>query len=330
MMLNAVDPGAALFSPFEPGSEDELCQPFRALKTTLIQVRAAHRDEYLEEAPFAIARGMRTGIVPSVDYFGARGDVPTNPELLDHLATRFMQGGWSQKAFLRALVLSRAYHMSSENDADAIKRDPENKLIWRMSRQRLDAEALRDSLLAVSGELIGSDGGPGLVLEERENCGDLVQQGVNPPNYNHRKPRPQQEFQRSIYLPVMRTNTINLDRIRNQFDFVNPAQIAGQRSQTVVPTQALFVMNNDLFRKRAKALADRLLKETPQADARLERLWLQALNRPVSDEERVIANSVLADLDAAISEPNAEVKEALKWHELCHSLLASNEFIFRI
>ena len=270
------------------------------------------------------------GIVRSVDYFGTRGELPSHPELLDHLATRFVQVGWSQKKLIRELVLSRTYRLSSANDVDAVQVDPDNRLLWRTNRQRLEAEAIRDSLLAVSGELIGSDGGPGLVLEERENCGDLVQQGVNPPNYNHRKPRPQQEFQRSIYLPVMRTNTINLDRIRNQFDFVNPAQIAGQRSQTVVPTQALFVMNNDLFRKRAKALADRLLKETPQADARLERLWLQALNRPVSDEERVIAKSVLADLDAAISEPNAEVKEALKWHELCHSLLASNEFIFRI
>jgi hypothetical protein len=79
-----------------------------------------------------------TGIVPSVDYFGTRGDVPTNPELLDHLATRFMQGGWSQKTFLRSLVLSRAYRLSSSNDALAMKLDPENKLFWRMNRQRLD------------------------------------------------------------------------------------------------------------------------------------------------------------------------------------------------
>jgi hypothetical protein len=90
------------------------------------------------------------GIVPSVDYFGARGDVPTHPELLDHLAARFMRGGWSQKQFIRALVLSRTYRLSSANQAAAMKLDPENKLYWRMNRQRLDAEALRDSLLARS------------------------------------------------------------------------------------------------------------------------------------------------------------------------------------
>ena len=143
-----------------------------------------------------------TGIVPSVDYFGTRGDVPTHPELLDHLATRFMQGGWSQKAFLRSLVLSRTYRLSSANEAAAMKLDPENKLYWRMNRQRLDAEALRDSLLAISGELTRDSGGPALVLENPENCGALSLKGVNPPNYRHRKPRPSQEFERTIYLPV--------------------------------------------------------------------------------------------------------------------------------
>ena len=145
-----------------------------------------------------------TGLVPSVDYFGTRGDAPTHPELLDHLATRFMQGGWSQKAFLRSLVLSRTYRLSSANDTAAMKLDPENKLFWRMNRQRLDAEALRDSLLAVSGELIRDGGGPALVLEHPENCGSLSLKGVNPPSYNHRNPRPTQEFVRTLYLPVLR------------------------------------------------------------------------------------------------------------------------------
>jgi hypothetical protein len=189
-----------------------------------------------------------TGIVPSVDYFGTRGDVPTNPELLDHLATRFMQGGWSQKAFLRSLVLSRSYRLSSSNDALAMKLDPENKLFWRMNRQRLDAEALRDSMLAISGELTRDSGGPALVLENPDNCGALALKGVNPPNYKHAKPRPTQEFERTVYLPVLRGGTAGPDRLRAFFDFVDPAGTAGQRNQTVVPTQSLFLLSNDLLR----------------------------------------------------------------------------------
>ena len=269
------------------------------------------------------------GIVHSVDYFGTRGETPSHPQLLDHLATRFMQNGqhgWSQKRLIRELVLSRTYRLSSTNDATAMQVDPDNRLLWRMNRGRLDAEAIRDSLLAVSGELITSHGGPALVLEEVENCGALVQQGVNPPNYNHRKSRPDQEFQRSIYLPVMRTNTTNLDRIRTHFDFVNPAQIAGQRSQTVVPTQALFVMNNELFRKRAKALAEHLITEFPQPDVRLEQLWLRVFSRPITDTERSAVTTFLRELDHA----PAEASESVAWQELCHSLLASNEFIFRL
>ncbi len=91
-----------------------------------------------------------------------------------------------------------------------------------MNRQRLDAEVLRDQLLAVSGELKPSVGGPALVLEDPDNCGDLVQKGVNPPNYAHRKPRADEEFVRTIYLPVMRTSTATHDRLRSFFDFVNP------------------------------------------------------------------------------------------------------------
>ena len=273
------------------------------------------------------------GIVRSVDYFGTRGETPSHPELLDHLATRFMQNGqhgWSQKQLIRELVLSRTYRLSSTNDATAMQVDPNNRLLWRMNRGRLDAEAIRDSLLAVSGELITSNGGPALVLEEVENCGALVQQGVNPPNYNHRKSRPKQEVQRSIYLPVMRTNTTNLDRIRTHFDFVNPAQIAGQRSQTVVPTQALFVMNNELFRKRAKALAEHLITEFPQSDVRLEQLWLRVFSRPITDTERSAVTTFLRELDHAPTEANEKVGESVAWQELCHSLLASNEFIFRL
>jgi hypothetical protein len=197
-----------------------------------------------------------------------RGETPSHPELLDHLATRFMKNGWSQKQLIRAIVLSRVYRLSSINDAASMKVDPGNRLLWRMHRLRLDAEAIRDSTLAISGELKESHGGPALVLESVENTGDLVAKGVNPPNYNHRKPRPSQEFERTIYLPVMRTGFTGEDRIRSYFDFVNPALIAGQRNQTIVPTQSLFLMNNDAYRKRAQLIIDRLFAQSKTQDER--------------------------------------------------------------
>lgn len=268
------------------------------------------------------------GIVRSVDYFGTRGESPSHPELLDHLASRFMNQGWSQKRLIRDLVLSHAYRMESSNNQDAMKIDPENKLIWRMNRQRLDAEAIRDGLLHISGELVQSEGGPALVLEEPENCGSLSLKGVNPPNYTHRKPRSSEEFQRTIYLPVMRTNFGTHDRIRAFFDFVNPAQIAGQRSQTVVPTQSLFVMNNELFRKRSRVLAARVLAESPDSEARLNYLWLVVFNRPITNSEYLEANEFLGGINSPLNAKDKEPELAL-WQELCHSLIASNEFIFR-
>jgi hypothetical protein len=268
------------------------------------------------------------GLVRSVDYFGARGEKPSHPELLDHLATRFMNGDWSQKALLKALVLSRSYRLSSASDTAGTNIDPENKLFWRMHRQRLDAEAMRDSMLAISGELTRDSGGPALVLENPDNCGALALKGVNPPNYAHKVPRPAQEFERTLYLPVLRNGFAGPDRLRNFFDFVNPAQAAGQRAQTVVPTQALFLLNNELLRKRAGALAKNLSETLKDRDSRITELWLRVLNRPASSEERNDAVAFLDKLAPLLKDKPAA--DSLAWHELCHSLLASNHFLFRL
>jgi hypothetical protein len=270
------------------------------------------------------------GLVRSVDYFGVRGESPSHPELLDHLANRFMNNGWSQKQLIRALVLSRVYRLRSTNSAAAIKVDPDNRWLWRMHRQRLDAEAIRDSALAISGELQESQGGPALVLENVENTGALALKGVNPPNYSHRKPRPAQEFERTIYLPVMRTGFTGEDRIRSYFDFVNPAQIAGQRNQTIVPTQSLFLMNNSSFRKRAVSLIDRLLIESKTENERLEQLWLSVLSRPISTSEREAAIAFINETQSLDTFDNQAISEAVAWQELCHGLLSSNQFIFRL
>ncbi|MEY4775568.1 MAG: hypothetical protein RL759_81 [Verrucomicrobiota bacterium] len=271
------------------------------------------------------------GLVRSVDYFGERGERPSHPELLDHLATRFMADGWSQKRFLRGLVLSRAYRLSSANHSEGLSLDPENRLFWRMNRQRLEAEAIRDSLLKVSGELATKSGGPSLALEIIENTGGLVAAGANPPSYNHSKSRPSQEFERTVYLPVMRNGPSSADKIRSFFDFVDPASITGQRNQTVMPTQSLFLLNNDLVRKRAGSMAKQLIAAHADENARLESLWLRAWNRPITAEERTNALAFLQEIAPLLMKPRAPAAlEAARWQELCHSLLASNAFIYRL
>jgi hypothetical protein len=199
-----------------------------------------------------------------------------------------------------------------------------------MHRLRLDAESIRDSTLAISGELRESHGGPALVLENVENTGSLVAAGVNPPNYAHKKPRPSQEFERTLYLPVMRTGFTGEDRIRNYFDFVNPALIAGQRNQTVVPTQSLFLMNNVAYRKRAKLIIDQLFAESKTREERLEQLWLRIVCRPTSPSERQDAIAFLEETQTLHTSDNMKNSETIAWQELCHSLLSSNHFVFRL
>ncbi len=193
------------------------------------------------------------GIVRSVDYFGSRGETPTHPELLDALALRFVADGWSQKRLIRRLVLSRAYAMSSAHDNRSDAVDPENRLLWRMNRRRLDAESLRDAWLAVAGTLNVRGGGPGLPLEYPENTGGLRKGDVNPPSFRLARFRPEQEFVRTVYLPIIRSGPqAGPAEVRNVFDFTQPGEIAGQRSMTTVPTQALFLMNARFLKRRAR------------------------------------------------------------------------------
>ncbi len=271
------------------------------------------------------------GLVRSVDYFGTRSDPPTHPELLDFLAKQFVEDGWSRKTLIRRLVLSRAYRMGSTHDAHASSVDPENRLLWRMNRRRLDAESLRDSLLAVSGRLAPSMGGPGLPLEYQENSGGLGKGGVNPPSFRLARFRPEQEFVRTVYLPVIRSAPQpGPAEVRNVFDFTQPGEFAGQRFVTTVPTQALFLMNAHLLKQRARDLAELTLTTVAVENNRLDSLWLTALNRPITDAERVDALAFLADMRDVHRTLAPAARELRAWAELCHALLASNEFLVRL
>ncbi len=267
------------------------------------------------------------GIVRSVDYFGVRGETPTHPELLDHLATRFVRYGWSQKQLIRSLVLSRAYRMSCTPNALAMDKDPDNRLLWRMNGRRLDAESIRDAMLAVSGKLAPSEGGPAMPLEYYENVTGLPPKGIIHPAFNLQKLRPIQDYERTVYLPVIRTTTQpGSAKLRDLFDFPQPAQITGKRPETAVPTQTLFLLNGDMLRLRAEELAKDLATTTPNALARIDRLWLRVLSRPITSAERDEATAFLESLGNK-NKPEAELAA---WTELGRALLASNEFLLRL
>jgi len=265
------------------------------------------------------------GIVRTVDYFGIRGDEPTHPELLDRLATDFARDGWSQKRLIRRLVLSRTYRMGTGHDAAAAAKDPDNRLLWRMNRRRLDAEAIRDGVLLVSGRLVDSDGGPALPLEMRENADNLANK-VNPPSFALRRFRPEQEFERTIYMPIVRVGAQPASaRLREIFDFTPPAQFSGRRPQTVVPTQSLWLLNDPFLRSRAADLARLVVASAGDRRGRLEWLWLRALSRPITAAEANEAEAFLDRLAPLLAESKQAEQDA--WIELCLSLFESNEFL---
>ena len=282
------------------------------------------------------------GLVRSVDYFGTRGDTPSHPELLDHLAKRFMAEGWSQKKLIRTLALSRAYRLSSEGSpADSENNpsksaglpesagrntvDPDNKLLWRMNRQRLDAESIRDAMLVASGRLIAPAGGPGLSLEFPENISGLPlkeKQDVHP-QFAIKTERGSHAYERTLYLPVVRTGTQpGTARLRDVFDFPQPAQLTGKRNETTVPTQSLYLLNADLIRQRAADLADDLLKAPDSDETRIGRLWRRVLNRPATDREQQDALAFLAGTRTGHDDLAA-------WTELARALFGTNEFLLR-
>ena len=277
------------------------------------------------------------GLVASVDYFGVRGELPTHPELLDYLAGRFIADGWSQKRLIREIVLSRTYRQRAEADGSAqaaIAADPENRLLWRMSPRRLDAEMLRDSVLAVSGELKPCAGGPALAPEFIENVGGLNPTDVNPISFSLSKFREDQRSLRTIYLPVVRSSEQQGPaEVLNFFDFAQPAMLTGARPTTSVSAQALYLLNGPLLKDAARNLATELAADTTLAtdEERVAALYLRALGRPPAADESIAAREFLAKGGASTAGTDSGgtgTSEA--WQRLIHALLTSNDFLFRL
>ena len=257
------------------------------------------------------------GIVRTPDNFGKLGDRPDHPELLDWLAKRFVESGWSIKAMHRLIVLSNTYQMSTQYDQRSALADPENRLFWRFNRQRLEVEAIRDSMLAVSGKLDHTEGG---TLLKTANFGYVTNdQSGNGAQYD--APR------RSLYLPVIRNAVFDVFQV---FDFVEPSVETGKRATTTVAPQALFLLNGQFVLNQAGAWSERLLGHVPNDADRVRVAYLQAYGRPASADEVAAAQAYVEKYTEKLEakEPDEQKRKHAAWTSFCQILLASNEFVY--
>lgn len=201
------------------------------------------------------------GIVRTPSNFGAQGDRPSHPELLDYLADRFVREGWSLKKLHREIMLTAAYALGDENSERNYAEDPDNRLLWRYNRRRLDVESLRDSILYVSGKLDLEEGGPAVRLDKENN-------------------------RRTVYAYISRRQ---LDPMLALFDFPNPNNTSEQRMQTTVPLQKLFFMNSPFVIDQSAALTARIAANASNDGQRITATYRSVLQRDPTPEERKLA-----------------------------------------
>jgi hypothetical protein len=252
------------------------------------------------------------GLVRTMDDFGVTGEAPSHPELLDSLAVKFMDGGWSVKKLIKEIVMSETYRRTSfptrsgnglENPFD---KDPDNRLLSHANKRRLDAEVIRDSMLAVSGLLDTSRRSGSLAAE-------LDGQSVSLIDFNNKLPKDLDgSHQRSIYLPVIRDH---LPDVLEQFDVANPNLVTGDRDVTNVPLQGLYLLNGPFVQEMAAALSKRIEK----APNRVQRAFELCFNRSPDAHEVALAEKFLQ---------TAHTEESKLFTAFCQSLLCSAEFRF--
>ena len=266
------------------------------------------------------------GIVATTENFGSRGEPPTHPELLDYLASRLVQNGWSTKKTIREIVLSRVYQLSSAQDSKAAEADADNKLLWRANRRRLEVEAIRDAILQVSGRLDPARGGPSLPLTAK-NVHTIAPFFLEDDSVIEDNVR----YRRTVYQPIMRNSQMEGIDILNLFDFKDPDQVAGTRAPTTVPTQSLYLMNAPFVRDEARRLAEKLVKDETLDDAgRVSRVIMAALNRPATARDAQQARQFLSDFEASLDKLKSGTDPVIEaWARYCHAIFASSEFLYR-
>ncbi|HXT60958.1 MAG TPA: DUF1553 domain-containing protein, partial [Pirellulales bacterium] len=243
------------------------------------------------------------GLVRTTDNFGSAGEAPSHPELLDHLAAEFIQRNWSVKSLVRQIVLSRTYRLSAAIDPQAQAADPENRLLARAPRRRLDAECLRDAMLAISGQL------------ELEPGGKTIRSGATADyGYRHDLRR------RSVYLPAFRNA---LPEIFEVFDFADTSVVTGERNRSTTSQQSLFFMNDPFVVAAAQQAAKRLLAVEGLDDAgRISSAYGAAVGRTPSEAE---LGTSLEFISSAIAS-GVDRNDALS--QLWQAIFASLDFRF--
>ncbi|MCH9022828.1 MAG: DUF1553 domain-containing protein, partial [Planctomycetes bacterium] len=257
-------------------------------------------------------------IVQTANNFGTQGKKPSHPQLLDFLAARFIQSEWSIKAMHRLIMSSKAYRLSSQDTTPNNRIDPDNLYHWKFDRRRLDAEAIRDTLLAVSGQL---DHAP------------AAEPHPFPPlrrwNFTQHKPfkAVYETNKRSVYLMTQRIKKHPFMAI-----FDGPDTNAGtpKRTSSITPIQALFMMNDPFVHTQAEKFAQRLIQESPNSDQRIELAFILALARPPTDQEQQASKNFLHNFKNQANNPDtpADKLEQLAWESYTRSLLRTNEFIY--
>ena len=240
------------------------------------------------------------GLVRTVDNFGTTGELPSHPELLDHLAIQFVEHGWSVKSLIRKIVLSRTYRLSSARGDQQV--DPENRLLAHMNHRRLDAEAIRDTMLSVGGAL------------------ELQMRGATFPaslttdvGFRFQAPR------RSVYVPVFRCSLPELFEV---FDFANPSMVTGRRDVSTVAPQALFMMNHPFVSAQARLTAERLLSESQMTTTnRIEQAYLEILGRGATATEIDLSQEFLTSIS-----DETENSQVDAWTQIIQSMFSTIEF----
>ncbi len=243
------------------------------------------------------------GLVKSVDNFGLKGDVPSHPELLDHLAARFVRDGWSVKRLVRGIVLSRAYRLAADAPATNVAVDPANRLVWRHSPRRLEAEEIRDATLAAAGSLNRSRPEASAAKELR-----VVELRNNGPEAKRFEDAARGSRHRSVYLPLLRGLTPAALEV---FDFAEQGMVTGSRDTTTVATQALYLLNDPFVQRQSLVLSQWLLEQTDLDDAgRISRAYRLTLGRAASASEIERAARYLAECEPASRELIAQAAAA--------------------
>ncbi|MEM1294884.1 MAG: PSD1 and planctomycete cytochrome C domain-containing protein [Verrucomicrobiota bacterium] len=239
-----------------------------------------------------------SGIVRTPDDFGVYGEPPIHPELLDYLATRFVENGWSVKQLIREIAVSRTYQLGSGSDPESVRQDPENLLLARHNRRRLDAEALRDSMLQVSGNLNPAPAAGSLVMHR-----DIL---VNLAGSLH-----QASHHRSVYLCYLRNSS---PPELAAFDLPDFREVKSQRNDTVQTGQALFLYNHPFIHAQATVFAQSL--NSSSSLYRIQEAYQRAFGRTPTESETGRALSFLK---------NSPDQESA-WRSFCQALFATNEF----